>query len=384
MMTLPGGPRSAKPRGRHVNEWEELLEGQIAGGAVVTESGDRRAVARFTDTATEYEAIADGAALVVRGECGLLEVTGADRATWLHNLTTNNVKTLSSGEGHYAFALNVKGRILFDLNLLVRRESIWLDIDRRFLPLARGHFEKYCITEDVTVTDRSDAFARLGLTGGGAKAIAVGLGAPHAAAMPWFATAELTIAGATIEAVRHDFCGRFGLELFVPVERVADVWHYLVDASRSHPAMPAGNDAVDLHRIEAGIPWPGREITDEYLPAETGQLARAVAFGKGCYLGQEVVERMRSRGVVARQLVGLRFEGETSPPAGSELCDSQGKAVGVVTSVCFSRASGGPIGLGYVKTAAANAGTPLLTSTDGGTEIRATVARLPFDDVARH
>ncbi len=130
-------------------------------------------------------------------------------------------------------------------------------------------------------------------------------------------------------------------------------------------------------RIEAGLPWPFREITDEYLPAETRQLDRAVSFTKGCYLGQEVVERMRSREVVARQLVGVELEGSLVPPVGAVLKADGDKPVGQITSACRSVARRGVIGLGYVKTAHAAVGTCLTVSWEDRSA-RATVAELPF------
>ena len=115
---------------------------------------------------------------------GLLEIVGPDRADWLHNLTTNEIKTLQPGRGCYAFAVNVKGRILFDLNVLAKAQSIWLDIDRRWVATALAHFAKYTIVEDVAVTDRSHDFVRLALTGGGVSDVLTGLDAPQASAFP--------------------------------------------------------------------------------------------------------------------------------------------------------------------------------------------------------
>ena len=133
-----------------------------------------------------------------------------------------------------------------------------------------------------------------------------------------------------------------------------------------------------LRRIEAGIPWPGREITDEHLPAETNQFGRAVNTNKGCYLGQEIVERMRTRDVVARRLVGLRFEESASPAAGAQLEDKQGAAIGMVTSICHSPRERRAIGLGYIKTTAAETGTCVCARWDQGAA-DAVVASLPFD-----
>jgi len=322
----------------------------------------------------EYRALGTGPAIVDRSYRAFLEVTGADRATWLHNLTTNQVKNLGRGEGNYAFVLNIQGRILFDVNVLVRAESIWLDLDRRFLETAKKHFSKYSITEDVTVVDRSAEFVRFGLVGPGAVVLLAELGAPNAEVLQTLGLSQIEWRGAIVPLIRHDFCGPFAVELFVPADRTVEFRSTMVD---HHRAIPVRDDAVQVHRIEAGIPWPGHEITDEYLPAETRQLDRAVNYHKGCYLGQEVVERMRSRQVVARQLVGLRLDGSAIPALRSEISNPEGKPVGQVTSSCHSPALNCPIALGYVKTASSATGAALRLAWDDGAA-NAMVTDLPF------
>jgi len=326
----------------------------------------------------EYQALSTGPAIVDRSYRALLEVIGADRATWLHNLTTNQVKNLGRGEGNYAFVLNIQGRILFDVNVLVRAESIWVDLDRRFLETARKHFSKYAVTEDVTVVDRSTEFVRFGLVGPKTAALLAELGAANAAAMPTLGLSQIEWRGAVLPLLRHDFCGPFGVELFVPQPIAIEFRTALYDGIGGMRAIPVENDAVQAHRIEAGIPWPGHEITDEYLPAETRQLERAVSYQKGCYLGQEVVERMRSRAVVARQLVGLRLDSSAIPALKSEIADSEGKPIGQVTSACHSPALGRPIALAYVKSAASNPGSCLIVSSGPERPLAATVVDLPF------
>lgn len=360
---------------------------------------------------SDYQTLLVGPALVDRSYRALLEIGGADRAVWLHNLTTNQVKNLGRGEGNYAFVLNNQGRILFDVNVLVRIDSIWLDLDRCFLETARNHFTKYCITEDVTVVDRSAEFTRFGLVGRQAPSLLTELGVSNAAAMAQLnhVTIGWPIANPSrergqpvnpnrdreesdqsrrreptvIPIIRHDFCGPFAVEWFVPADRASEFRSTLIDRYR---AVPVGDDAVQVRRIEAGIPWPGREITDEYLPAETRQLERAVNYQKGCYLGQEVVERMRSRGVVARQLVGLRLDGPIALPlplgegrgeGRPQVFDPDGKPTGLVTSACHSPALNAPIALAYVKTLSSAVGTNLNITWDGCTA-KGVVVELPF------
>lgn len=360
-----------------MNAWDTYVGQVLESGLASAPHLGRLCVASYGDIKSEYHALADGPAVVDRSYRALIDISGADRASWLHNLTTNEVKNLSAGEGHYAFALNVQGRILFDLNICVREASICLDLDGRVLDTALLHLGKYIIVEDVTLVDRSKEFVRFGLSGNSAKAALSNLGAGHASLMPLYGTADLKWNGCDIAVIRTDFAGVFGVEMLVPSDRSVDYWKQLTDASGPVEATPVGDQAMQVRRIEAGLPWPSREISDRRLPAETGQSDRAVSFTKGCYLGQEVVERMRSRGALAYQLVGFRFDGDEMPPMGATIQNDKGAAMGEVTSVCHSMALRSVIGLGYVKTSFSPAGISLQCSWPDGS-VQATVVDLPF------
>ncbi|MCH8148792.1 MAG: folate-binding protein YgfZ [Planctomycetes bacterium] len=357
--------------------WLQFVDQLLESGSQPTAEYDRPGVGRFGAIEREYDALADGPAIVDRSYRGLLEITGSDRGPWLHNLTTNQVKPLSSGDGNYAFTLNLKGRILFDLNIMVRADSIWIDLDRRFLGIAMQHFDKYTIMEDVKVADRSDEWVRFGLVGSGTAELVSRFGVTTAANLPFLGMTDIRFSDVEVPLLRHDFCGPFALELFVPAEHAVECWRSLTDESQSPHAVPVGDDAVQVRRIEAGIPWSLREITDEYLPAETGLMEKAVSETKGCYLGQEVVERMRSRQVVARRLMGLEIAGSDCPKAPADLLNADAKVVGKLTSACHSPAKAGLIGLGYVKTASGAVGGRLGVSWEDGTT-EGVLVDLPF------
>ncbi len=306
-----------------------------------------------------------------------LEVTGKDRLSWLHNLTTNAIKTLKPGEGNYAFVLNIQGRMLFDLNAMICEDSIAIDVDRRWLPVALKHFNKYIIMEDVAVKDRTGEFVRFACVGEKTPEVAQGIGFSQAKVAPLLNLVQIPTASNSVTyAFRSDFCGPFAVEFVATKESSEGFERTLREAVSSQPHSTLTEKVIEFTRIEHGIPWPGFEITDEYLPAETRQLSRAVSFQKGCYLGQEVVERMRSRQVVARQLVLLKVDGAESPPREAEIRGADEKPVGKVTSTCHSIVHGTPIALGYVKTAAASVGNKLAVHWNGQSAV-ATVLDLP-------
>lgn len=325
---------------------------------------------------TTKEAI-EGASFFNRSDRVLFEIEGKDRAAWLHNLTTNQVKTLQPGEGNYAFVLNVQGRILFDLNLLVRANSIWIDLDRRFVEAAKKHFSKYTITEDVKLTDRTAEFSRIALIGRASGALLGSIGVGNAKAMASLAQTAFRWRDAEIALFRSDFCGPMAFELIVPTVFHGEFLGFLREGGLGQRIDEAPPDLVETLRIEWGIPSPGREITDEYLPAETRQLERAVSHQKGCYLGQEVVERMRSRHVVARQLVGLTLTTDQPPACPTPIRTPSGETVGLMTSACRSERLGSVVALGYVKTAQAEPGRRLLVG-DVSNPLEVVVKPLPF------
>src|SRR5262245_49370912 len=153
----------------------------------------------------QYQIATQSAGLLARSDRGVIEVTGKDRAPWLHNLVTNAVKTLQPGDGNYAFATNVKGRTIFDLNLLVLEDRMWLDIDRRWLDTARKHLTKFTITEDVSIADITGNFERLSMTGPASADVIARMGFANLAPMPQLQHVAIAWEGHAGRLIRHDF-----------------------------------------------------------------------------------------------------------------------------------------------------------------------------------
>jgi len=309
----------------------------------------------------QYRRATTEAVLCVRTERGLLEVTGNDRTTWLNNLVTNVIKTLQPGEGNYAFAVNLKGRVVFDMNLLVLPDRVWLDIDTRFLEAAKTHLDRYIIAEDVTLRDISGEVGRAAILGPKTADIIAQAGLGNLTPMAQLQHVEAMFRNTTVRMLRHDFAGLPTVELLAPKtgrdNPETALAETMVGGAISGRYMIA-NEGIDILRIESGIPKSMDDIDEDIVPPETGQIERGISYHKGCYLGQEVIERMRSHGVLARKLVGLRIEGET-PVAKNTPVKFGEKDVGRVTSCCWSEAVGSLLALGYVKTAQSTPGTAL-------------------------
>ncbi len=344
--------------------------------------------AHFGDVRAEYDAAAEAVGLHDRSYRSLIEVTGGDRAAWLHNLTTNDIKSIQPGCGLYAFALNIKGRVLFDGNVLALPDALLLDIDCRWIGPAIEHLGKYIVMEDAQLTDRSGDFVRLALVGPKARdvceragSLSSGGGIAQAEACGSLASgeslhhAEVRIGDVPCRVVRHDFAGPTALELIVPASNALEVWEHLLNIDESVGLRPIGLEALQILRVEAGLPWSLEDIDTNVLPAETRQVERAVSFTKGCYLGQEIVERMRARGAPANLLVGLAFDGEVC--AGASLTHD-GQTVGRVTSAVRSFKLDRRIGLGYVKSGVSEPDTQLrAVGGDRGTTCQ--TCEIPFN-----
>ena len=301
------------------------------------------------DLARELHAVRESAGLFQLPGRGVIEVSGGDRTRWLDGMISADVKALAPGGGAYGLLLTRQGRIVADLHVLARADGFWLELEAAALPGVAQRLAGYVIADDVTLTDLRPELARFAVEGpraaerlGAAGADASGL-APHG----W---REASIAGASLTLAAYGFTGLPAFQLFVPAGAAAAV----SDALLATGLTTASDDTLECLRIAAGLPRLGRELDESVLPAEA-RLEAAISTSKGCYTGQEVVTRMRTRGRVGHLLIGLRFDGDTLPARGAEIHGPAGR-LGQLTSSVLSP-DDGAIGLGFVRAEAAEPGT---------------------------
>jgi folate-binding protein YgfZ len=302
-----------------------------------------------TMTATVgYAALRENAAWLDLSGRGKIRATGEDRARLLHAMTTNQVESLKPGEGCYAFFLSAQGRILADVNLLCFEDHFLLDTEPETRTKVYEHLDRYVIADDVTLEDQTDRIATIAIEGPKAEAALAALGAPVPAA-------PYSFASWTYGTVAHlDTTGKGGFFLLVPMKDKAAITSQLIKAG--FPEATAEDARVV--RIECGRPRYGEEITERYLVQETDQL-QAVNFGKGCYLGQEIVERVRSRAQIHRVLRRLEIDTNEPPAVGTKLKSGDADAAEIVSAV-FSPALGKTVALAYVRTQFAEPGTEIV------------------------
>jgi folate-binding protein YgfZ len=282
---------------------------------------------------TSYEALRERAAWIDLSSRGKIKLTGEDRARLLHAMSTNHIEQLTPGTGCYAFFLNDKGRILADANVLCRPDHFLLDVE----PEARGplylHLDRYIIADDVTLEDVTDTLATIAVEGPRAVEVMERAGAPIPQAE--YATVEW---GDWLVA-RLNSTGSLGFFLFLPeADRPA-----LIARLEAVGAQPGDSEAARVVRLEHGKPRFGEDISERFLAQEANQ-PHALHFSKGCYLGQEIVERVRSRGQIHRVLKPLTLETTEPPAPGSKLENAT-----EITSAAYSLALGKVVALGYVR-----------------------------------
>jgi len=311
-----------------------------------------------------------------RTDRGLIEVTGNDRGSFLQNLTTNQVANLQPGEGNYVFSINIKGRVVFDAVVLVQAERILLDIDARWVEPARAWLDRYHITEDVKLVDYSEEHRRIAIFGPQAGDCLQALEFGKLMPMAWYQNASRTIQDADVTVFRQEQTGLIGAEFIILDDRGGICVERLLAAARAAGLEQVHIDTLNALRIEAGIPASVVDIDEEVVPPETGQIERGISYQKGCYLGQEVIERMRARGVLPRKLVGVRYDAADAPPPNTPLViDNQ--TVGRSMSATYTPTLQTPLALAYLKSAHAQPDTTVTATAESQTWT-GTVVKLPI------
>jgi folate-binding protein YgfZ len=346
---------------------EEELDSELAnhrGGA---------APGVLSDLQAEFSAL--------RNRCGVydlsfrakISLTGGDRTRWLNGMVTNNVRDLEVGHGAYAFLLNPQGHILGDLTAYNRGDVVIVDTDRSQLEKILATFDHYIIMDDVEVKDLSDSLTAIGVAGPQSRAVLqrAGITMPDLSPLQ-VATPKCDCQCSCLECtvVRGEDPEHESYEIWIAPSSVKQLWGALLEAG----ATAVGSEALEMQRIVSGTPLYGVDIRERDLPQETEQ-ARALNFNKGCYVGQEIVERIRSRGNVHRKFTGFTSNDGTNIVRGAKVVVEE-KEVGEITSVTSLR--GDRIcALGYIRREFAVPGKEVSIGTT-----KAAVSVLPFAEIS--
>jgi len=301
----------------------------------------------------EYIALTAGAGLVDCSDRTQIEITGDDRAAFLHNLSTAAIKSLQPGQGCEAFALDVRGHTLGHFLVCCMPHSLIIDSVAGENERLAAHFEKYHIRERIEIHDRTAQWGELLLSGAKARILLGSILGRDLPSEP-LSHCEARIAEQTAWLRSVEITGSGGVLISANMESISAIAAALVAAGGTR----CGGAALETARIEAGWPIFGIDISDKNLPQEVDRNARAISFTKGCYLGQETVARIDALGHVNKTLCGVRFSGNEMPSSGVEL-RSGDAVVGTVTSATFSPRLSAPLALAYLRRGFNTPGTKL-------------------------
>ncbi len=372
--------------------------------AQLSELNGAEIVADYGDWLAEHAALRETAGVIDLSFRSRICLTGADRVRFLHGQVTNDVKKLRVGEGCYSAITTNKGKMESDLNIFALADELLLDFEPGLTKKISARLEKFIVADDVQIVDSAPHYGLLSVQGQKATDVvrAIGLFSE----IPAKPLDSVIISDATLGEIYlvnhprlclgrsrgdetqiknqletpHVVSYNFGFDLFVPNNSLGAVADKLIAAAKQIGGRAVGWTAFETARIEAGIPRFGADMDETNIPLECGIESRAIVYNKGCYIGQEVINRIHSVGHVTRELRGLRLatDLESLPKKGDKLFHA-GKEVGYVTSAVKSPALNANIALGYVRREANQIGNELTLRTAAG-ESPAKIVELPFRD----
>lgn len=303
---------------------------------------------RWAEPRTEEEFALKSIALIDKNYRAYLSFTGPDRVRYLNAILTNNIKDLAVGQGNVSLLLNPQGHILAEIETYAAPDSLCCISYAMIRERLIAWLEKYIIMDDVTLTDESLRYGTLALAGPKAAVAARELTGIDLGGLEELGRRETAVGPIPCWVVKHSPGGVAECEFLAEREKLRDLWPTLLEAAKKHGGGPMGYAALNAQRLAQGVPWFGYDFGEKQIPHEAGVEVSHISYTKGCYMGQEIVERVRSRGQVNRRRVELVFDGTSAPPAGEPLT-VDGKEVGFVTRAAVPCFLTHAVGMGYVR-----------------------------------
>jgi len=341
-----------------------LLEEHKESGAQIAERDGCALPESFSEFEREYRDAKQTVALFDTNWHVILVLTGRDRVRYLHAISSNNIQALENGRGTLALLLNPQGHILAELEVYALPEKLLVLSHAALRERTVTTLKKYVIGSQVQIDDQTDRMGSLAVEGPRAIDVIAEVCGPTLGELPEMSVIETAVGGVPCYLLRRSHFGQPGAEIVCPREGLVPLWRSLLAAVRARGGEPIGMAALNALRLEAGVPWFPVDFNDAQIPHEAAVETTHISFNKGCYTGQEIVERVRSRGHVNRKRVLLRFSTATPPAPGTKL-RAAGAEVGYITSAAFSPAAGTSIGMGYVRREQFAVGS--VVEFDGGT-----------------
>jgi folate-binding protein YgfZ len=333
----------------------------------------------YGDVVAEETAFHENAGLLDFSFRSRLCLTGSDRVRFLHGQVTNDVKKLRVWEGCYAALVTAKGRMESDLNIYCLADEVLMDFEPGLTARVTERLERFIVADDVQLVNVAPHYGLFSVQGPRSADVIRELRLFSELPVQPFGSIKTTDPSlGEIYLAKNSRLGSDGFDLFVPTTALSDIAGKLVTGGKSIGARVCGWRAFESSRVEAGVPRFGMDMDETNLPQETGIEARAVSYSKGCYIGQEILNRVHTVGHVNRNLVGLELAEDLKelPGKGDKLM-FEGREVGTVTSTVRSARRKRNLGLAYVRREVRKPGSILAVRSSSG-ETTARLAELPF------
>ena len=329
----------------------------------------------FSRVDEEYLAIQEGVGLIDLSYRGKLRITGRDRKSWLHGQVTQEIKALPEWRGAYATVLTPQGRMVSDLRVFCVPDALLVDVPSGTATPMPEYLDRYLIMERAEIEDLTEAWALLSLQGPLSPCALGSVLGEEVTHLPLWGVAEHSFQGEPLYVSRAPHCGEDGFDLFVPAAKAPALWGAFSEHRREFAVHSVGWEALNIRRVEAGIPWWGEELDSSLVPLEA-RLDHAISLTKGCYVGQEIIARIDARGHVNNLMAGFFVLGGTLPERGAEI-QVDGKRVGRVATALHSRRLDRPVALGFLRREHQAPGTRVQAlAAEGPVELE--VTSLPF------
>jgi len=311
---------------------------------------------RWGIPAEEERLAIETVALMDKNYRAYLGFSGPDRVRYLNAILTNNIQDLAVGDGSVSLLLNPQGRILAEIETYAREDCLFGVSYALIRQRLAERLENYIIMDDVTLSDETEAFGTLALEGPKATAMVSRLAGLDLAAFKELHQVEAQVRGVRCRISRRSPGGVAGAEFLVARGDLERLWSILEAAARENGGGPVGYEAISARRLAQGVPWFAYDFGEHQIPHEAGLETSHISYTKGCYTGQEIVERVRSRGQVNRRRVRLHFAGDLVPAAGTVLT-AEGKEIGQITRAAKSWHPPAVLGMAYLRKEHANTGS---------------------------
>ncbi len=325
------------------------------------------------------QTVRHGVGCITLHQYGVVEVFGPDAASFLHSQTTNDVNRLIPGEGQLTCLVDRKGHLQAFLSLhCIQKDCFWLLLEKVHISALIERLEQYHFTENLSIQDRASDFEVIGVLGPNSRRFLQDNVPEFVNHLAENGVQEIQhLFGSAGQVIRHSFTGEEDYAMVIPKTHPEQLEESLLVAGASWEMAVISQDALNVLRLEAGIPQYGIDIDDTILLPETGLEQVAVSYAKGCYIGQEVIARVKTYGSVQKGLVGLILKAEIPMPPTNTPCFMAGQDVGVLKSAVYSPILQAPIAMAYLNREF-RVPQKQLNLTIGERTMPATVVLLPF------